>query len=67
MLADLLDDFVVANGLPDHTTPSLCAMQLGSMLRVQGVKGNTSDQDLLTPSHLYAFANSIVLTRADLW
>jgi len=38
-LADLLNDSVMANGLSDHTTPPH-AMQLGSMLRLEGVKGN---------------------------
>ncbi len=30
----------MANGLADHTTPPRCAMQLGSMLRLEDVEGN---------------------------
>lgn len=47
--------------------PLSSAMQLRPMLRVEGVKGNTHDQDVFTQSHMFEFANSIVLTGADLW
>ena len=56
----------MANGFAEHGTP-LGAMQLRPMLRVEGVKGNTHDQDVFTQSHMFEFANSIVLTGADLW
>jgi len=65
-LANFLENPVVANGLAEHGTP-LGAMQLRPMLRVEGVKGNTHDQDVFTQSHMFEFANSIVLTWADLW
>jgi len=38
-LADLLDDFVVGESFANHVSPS-CEMQLRSMLRLEGVKGN---------------------------
>jgi len=37
-LTDLLNDFVMANGLADHDPPH--AMQLRSMLRAEEIKGN---------------------------
>jgi hypothetical protein len=33
--ADLFDDFVMANGRPDHSIPPHCALQLGSMLNLE--------------------------------
>jgi hypothetical protein len=56
----------MANGLAEHGTLPR-AMQLCPMLRVEGVQGNTHDQDVFTQSHMFEFANTIVLTWADLW